>query len=135
MKKAHIVVAAVAVVLAGGVSVVQSANEAVDHSKMDHAAMGHGAPAPADGPWSYKGRKSPDPYKEGRWEMVPVPQYGHMFVSTEKLSQELRCAALRDNPGVMVDRATRKACGMAEIAVPGERPAMGEAVDHKAMGH
>lgn len=108
---------------------------AVDHSKMDHAAMGHGGPPPADGPWSYKSRKNPAPHKHGRWDMVPVPGYGHMFINVGKLSPELRCAALRDNPGVMVDRATRKACGVSEAAAPAARPAMPEAVDHKAMGH
>jgi hypothetical protein len=61
----------------------------------------------------YKGRDNPKPYKQGRWEMVPVPGYGHMFISTQGLSRELTCAAL-DNPGVMVDRATHKACGLPE---------------------
>jgi hypothetical protein len=97
----------------------------MDHSKMDHAAMGHGAPAASEGPWSYKGRNNPVPHKSGRWEMVPVPGYGHMFISTQGLSQELRCAALA-NPGVMVDRVTRKACGLPERAMmpaAGARPA------------
>lgn len=111
----------------------QSAGGEVDHSKMDHTAMGHGAPV-TDGPWSYKSRKNPEPYKSGRWEMVPVPEYGHMFLSTEKLSPELRCAAVRDNPGVMVDRATRKACGMPAVpAAVAKSPQ--PTIDHKAMGH
>lgn len=104
----------------------------VDHSKMDHAAMGHTAPAVQDGPWSYTSRKNPAPYKSGRWEMVPVPGYGHMFISTKGLSKELECAALA-NPGVMVDRATRARCGIAERpkAVAPAAPA----VDHSKMKH
>ncbi len=89
----------------------------VDHSKMDHAAMGHDMPTVTTGPWSYKDRKNPEPYKTGRWEMVPVPGFGHMFLSTQGLSRDLKCAAL-DNPGVMVDRATRKVCGMPETRAP-----------------
>jgi hypothetical protein len=96
------------IVAAGAVSAAE-----VDHSKMDHAAMGHAAPAVSDGPWSYKSRKNPEPIRTGRWEMVPVPDYGHMFISTKGLSRELACAAL-DTPGVMVDRATRKACGLSD---------------------
>lgn len=106
-----------------GIAWAQSPNDNMDHSKMDHAAMGHGARAPAAGPWSYKGRDNPAPYKQGRWDMVPVPQYGHMFVSVEKLSPELRCAALRDNPGVMVDRATRQACNSPDRVAPATAPA------------
>jgi hypothetical protein len=111
----------------------------VDHSKMDHSAMGHGSPAVQHGPWSYRGRDNPKPYKDGRWEMVPVPGYGHMFISTGGLSPELACAALA-NPGVMTDRATRERCGL--TAAP---PRTGEkaqhpagpppAVDHSKMKH
>lgn len=98
----------------------------MDHSKMDHAAMGHGMPAVVDGPWSYRGRDNPPPYKTGRWEMVPVPKYGHMHLSTRGLSRELVCAAL-DNPGIMADRATRRDCGLAET------PPV--AVDKKPVDH
>jgi len=108
----------------------------VDHSKMDHAAMGHTAPAVPDGPWSYTSRKNPAPHKTGRWEMVPVPGYGHMFISTQGLSRELECAALA-NPGVMVDRATRARCGVAErpkAVGPAATPAA-PAVDHSKMKH
>ncbi|OGI63175.1 MAG: hypothetical protein A2W18_06410 [Candidatus Muproteobacteria bacterium RBG_16_60_9] len=101
---------------------------------VDHAAMGHTG-AVVDGPWSYKNRNNPQPYKQGRWEMVPVPQYGHMFLNTEKLDGELRCAAVRDNPGVMVDRATRKACGMPELPPSVANPPAGKRADHAAMGH
>ena len=102
--------------------------------EIDHAAMGHTGPV-VEGPWSYKNRKTPQPYKQGRWEMVPVPEYGHMFVSTEKLSAELRCAAVRDNPGVMVDRATRKRCGMPELPPSVANAREGKVIDHAAMGH
>lgn len=111
----------------------------VDHSKMDHAAMGHGAPAVTDGPWSYRGRDNPKPYKEGRWEMVPVPGYGHMFISTRGLSPELACAALA-NPGVMTDRATRERCGLTDTPAraggKAQRPAeLSPTMDHSKMKH
>lgn len=60
------------------------------------------------------GRANPDPYTENRWEMVPVPGYGHMYVNTGGLDRDLVCEALRDNPWIMADRATRKTCGMPE---------------------
>jgi hypothetical protein len=115
-----------------------SASAATDRmsvaAKMDHAAMGHGAAATDDGPWSYKSRKNPEPTKTGRWEMVPVPGYGHMFISTQGLSKDLACAAL-DNPGVMVDRATRKACALPPgAAVPATNGAA-PVVDHSKMKH
>lgn len=83
-------------------------------------ASGHGghdaAPQATAGSWSYHDRNNPRPQAaKDRWEMVPVPGYGHLYVSGKELSAELRCAAVRDNPRVMVDRATRKACGMPEI--------------------
>ena len=106
----------------------------VDHSKMDHAAMGHAAPSASDGPWSYKSRKNPEPTKTGRWEMVPVPEYGQMFISTKGLSKELTCAAL-DNPGVMVDRATRAACGLPAVAARASIDKPATAVDHSKMKH
>ena len=128
MKALNKLMFAVGTILAAG---AVSAAE-VDHSKMDHAAMGHAAPAVSDGPWSYKSRKNPEPTKTGRWEMVPVPGYGHMFITTQGLSRELTCAAL-DNAGVMVDRATRKACGLpdtpskAPLIVPSAPAASGHA--------
>jgi hypothetical protein len=114
---------------------VASAAE-VDHSRMDHAAMGRGAAPAQNGPWSYNSRKNPVPYKNGRWEMVPVPGYGHMFISTQGLSEELACAAL-GNPGVMVDRATRARCGMGQRPKPTAPQAMpgAPAVDHSKMKH
>ena len=62
--------------------------------------------AATDGPWSYMGRTEPKPFGEKRWEMVPVPRYGHLYLNSVKLSQGLICEALQDNPRVMVDRAT-----------------------------
>jgi len=116
------------VMLAAGLSGVAA------EKMVDHAAMGHTGPV-VEGPWSYKNRKTPEPYKKGRWDMVPVPEYGHMFVTTDKLSPELRCAALRDNPGVMVDRATRKQCGMPERPPSVANAPEGKVIDHAAMGH
>ena len=79
--------------------------------------MGHGGhqmgPRVTTGPWSYHGRDNPKPYRDNRWEMVPVPGYGHMYVHTGKLSKELHCQAIMNNPRFMVDRKTRIACGRA----------------------
>jgi hypothetical protein len=103
-------------------------------AEIDHAAMGHGAPAVTKGPWSYHDRDNPRPHRDGRWEMVPVPGYGHMHLSTRGLSAELRCAALA-SPGVMVDRATRRACNLPERPAPGSAVVPAPVVDHSAMGH
>lgn len=82
---------------------------------------GHAMTAPsAAGSWSYLGRVNPKPFMEKRWEMVPVPGYGHLYVNTEQLSDDLVCGAFRDNPAIMVDRAMRKKCGMPET--PSEAP-------------
>lgn len=106
-----------------------------DHSGMDHSMQegssgggethhqGHGmehgdhaASPKASGDWSYLKRDNPQPYPaKDRWEMVPVPGYGHLYLSAEGVSRDLRCAALRENPRVMVDRATRRACGMPQM--------------------
>lgn len=121
MRQAIATTVTVVLLASGGTGIAAEVDHSkMDHSKMDHAAMGHGAPAEDDGPWSYKGRKNPEPTKTGRWEMVPVPGYGHMFVTTQGLNRDLACAAL-DNPGVMVDRATRSACGLP--ATPSKSPA------------
>ena len=66
-------------------------------------------------PWSYAGRENPTASSK-RWEMVPVPGYGHMFISTTNLTPELVCAAL-DTPGVMLDRATQQRCSIARVPV------------------
>ncbi|MDQ2695032.1 MAG: hypothetical protein M3Z21_06570 [Pseudomonadota bacterium] len=96
-----------------------AATAAEDHSQMDHAAMGHGGhqmgPRVTTGPWSYHGRDLPKPYRDNRWEMVPVPGYGHMYVHTGKLSRELHCQAIMDNPRFMVDRKTRSDCGQTPL--------------------
>jgi hypothetical protein len=71
--------------------------------------------------------------------MVPVPVYGHLYLNSGKLSRELICEAFRDNPRVMVDRATRKICGMPELPPTGEvgpmalpeTPAAKEAAEHE----
>lgn len=75
----------------------------------EHA--GHRMPATTTGTWSYIGRDNPKPTTESRWEMLPVPEYGHMFISAQNHDPTLRCRALAA-PGVMVDRATREACGL-----------------------
>jgi mono/diheme cytochrome c family protein len=50
--------------------------------------------------------------------MIPAPGYDFLYLNTQKLSPDLVCEALRDNPRIMVDRATRKACGMPETTAP-----------------
>lgn len=116
----------------------QHPNERAPSPETGHAGHTMGAAA-TDGPWSYMGRTNPKPFREKRWEMVPVPGYGHLYLNSGKLSQELICEALRDNLRAMVDRATRKACGMPELpptaaigrmALP-ETPAARETVEHE----
>ena len=88
------------------------------HEMKHEPADAHAAHAPADagkpGAWSYLSRDNPEPFRERRWEMIPVPGYGHMYINTGNLSPDLICAALIENPGVMVDRKTRKDCGLPE---------------------
>ena len=80
-----------------------------DHD--DHAHHAHEHDPPEDGPWSYSERDNPEPWpREQHWTMVPVPQFGHMYVSAENLDPDLVCAAILDNPRFMVDRATRERC-------------------------
>ena len=82
----------------------------------DHATH-NAAPAPdAGAAWAYAGRTNP-PVSSERWEMVPVPGYGHMFIGTTNISPELVCAAL-NTPGVMLDRATQERCGIARAPAP-----------------
>jgi mono/diheme cytochrome c family protein len=124
------------------------AEQKPDHAMMDHGM--HGAPPEAghagqetgpaamDGSWSYLSRDNPKPFKEKRWEMVPVPGYDFLYVNTQKLSPDLVCEALRDNPRTMVDRAARKACGMPETppdAMPGRAKAVGEPVKKEPVEH
>lgn len=85
----------------------------------DHATH-NAAPVPDTGAaWAYSGRANP-PLSSERWEMVPVPGYGHMFISTQNLSSALVCAAL-NTPGIMLDRATQERCGI--MRVPADAPA------------
>ena len=93
-----------------------------DMGKMDREHMHHQAAAtPPNASWAYSGRELA-PQATERWEMIPVPGYGHMFVSAQNMSPELVCAAL-DNPGIMVDHATRQRCNLAAPAQPIESPA------------
>lgn len=87
-----------------------SGHEAHSMTMPDEHA-GHRMPATTTGTWSYIGRDNPKPTTESRWEMLPVPEYGHMFISAQEHDLALRCRALA-SPGVMVDRATRAACGL-----------------------
>ena len=76
----------------------------------------------AEGPdaasWSYKGRNNPAPYTKDRWEMLPQPGNGMMFVTQEKLSAAERCRILGTGRSIMVDKATRSACGLPVPAAP-----------------
>jgi mono/diheme cytochrome c family protein len=104
----------------------------------DHAGHKMG-PAVIDGSWSYLGRTNPKPFTDKRWEMVPVPGYGHMYVNSGNLSRELICESLQDNPSIMVDRVTRKDCGMPDIppvaaagrAMATEEPVKKDAAEHE----
>jgi len=96
----------------------------MDQDAGDHA--GHVmAPPATTGPWSYHGRDNPKPYRNNRWEMIPVPGYGHMYLSAQDISQELRCAAILNNPRFMVDHQTRTACGQTPPAPASPPPAHG----------
>jgi mono/diheme cytochrome c family protein len=120
----------------------------INHEQAAHAVApdqkggmrdAHAGHAPAEtgkpGEWSYLGRQNPKSFAERRWEMVPVPGYGHMYLNTGNLSPDLICAALRDNPAVMADRATRTKCGMPETpaAAPGMPPEKKE-IEHLHPG-
>lgn len=82
-----------------------------------HAGHKMSTPTVKDGPWSYKGRKNPEPYTKGRWDMVPTNATTGMFVSTGNMSKAERCRALLGSTQAVVDRATRKECGASEIVV------------------
>ena len=65
-----------------------------------------------DGAWSYLERDNPEPYRaDERYETVPVPGFGHMYVTAERVDADTRCDALLEASHVMVDRETREACG------------------------
>lgn len=102
---------------------------------------GHGganAAASDDGPWSYKGRKNPEPYTKNRWEMVPAEGNSATYITADKLSNEQRCAALKRQTVQALDRATRKECGIALGAraqeSQGKEPAMA-GMDMAGMNH
>lgn len=89
-----------------------------DHDHGDHGDHhghdGHGGHHAdnADGAWSYLERDNPEPYRaEERYQMVPVPGFGHMYVTAERVDKDTRCEALLEASHVMVDRETREACG------------------------
>ena len=100
---------------------------------------GHGgenAAATDNGPWSYKGRKNPEPYTQNRWEMVPAEGNSATYIAADKLSKAQRCAALKRQTVQALDRATRKECGIALDArareSQGKEPAMA-GMNHSAM--
>ncbi len=74
---------------------------------------GHGGhvmkPAATTGSWAYASRRNPAPLGDGRWGMVPAGGLGG-WASSAGLDATGRCAALLDDPTVMVDRATRTGC-------------------------
>ena len=96
----------------------------MDHSMHDMAGMQMPLSTPMQSAvWAYPSREQPPPYPAAqRWEMVLVPEYGHMFVSTQGLSEELVCAALA-NPAVAVDRATAARCKLPAATIPAASPA------------
>jgi len=102
----------------------QPAPPPMDHSMHDMAGMQMPMSPPAQSDvWAYSSRNPPLPYPAAqRWEMVLVPEYGQMFVSTQGLSEELVCAALA-NPAVAVDRATAARCKLPAAGIPAASPA------------
>lgn len=88
------------------------AAEATSHEGHNTAPSATAATGSDAAPWSYKGRNNPAPYTKDRWEMLPQPGNGMMFVTPEKFSAAERCRILGTRPGIMVDRATRSACGL-----------------------
>lgn len=103
------------------------AAEATGHEGHNMAATTPTAAGSDAAPWSYKGRNNPAPYTKDRWEMLPQPGNGMMFVTPEKLSAAERCRILGTNDSIMVDKATRSACGLPAQDAPkaGAVPAAG----------
>lgn len=101
----------------------------------------HGAATVTDGPWSYKGRKNPEPYKKGRWEMVPTNPRTGMYVAAGSVSDAERCRMLKEADYLAVDRTTKAACGMTAQAAPAaastkpKAPVAGDPGHHAGMGH
>lgn len=79
---------------------------------------GHTMPAVEDGPWSYKGRKNPEPITRGRVEVVPAATDKMQYVDATRLSPQARCEALLASDHVAVDRATRAACARPAAPAP-----------------
>lgn len=98
------------------------------------AHAGHAMPPVKDGPWSYRARNNPEPDTRNRVGFVPVGAMQQ--VSAEKLTKQERCAALLGNPGVMVDRATRVACGQPATTATRPTHRAAPATDHGShAGH
>ncbi|MFN2349748.1 MAG: cytochrome c [Thioalkalivibrio sp.] len=101
-----------------------------DHG--DHTGHDMG-PRVTSGPWSYLDRDNPEPYGQDRWVMVPIPgiEAGYRFVRGVDAADV--CAEL-DKRRIMVDRATREACGARPDTLPFEGVAMTADVD-APVGH
>jgi len=90
--------------------------------------QGHGAAAPsATGDWAYVGRDNPKPTTRNRWVMVPG-EGGAMYRSAKDMTPDQRCKALLGNPRIIVDAATREACG--DTSAPPAPSAQPSGVDH-----
>lgn len=99
---------------------------------------GHGganAGASDDGPWSYKGRKNPDPYTKNRWEMVPGEGNAATYVAADKLSKGQRCTALKRQNVQALDRATRAECGITDDTNTASPPAATPSASGNADNH
>lgn len=108
------------------------AAEVTGHEGHNMATTAAKAAGPDAAPWSYQGRNNPAPYTKDRWEMLPQPGNGMMFVTPEKLSTAERCRILGTNDSIMVDKATRNACGLPVHIAPkaGPAPAVGGHTGH-----
>ena len=119
-----------------------AAQEQSDHEGHDMAAMGHDMAAMMSvgegGSWSYVGRNNPKMQMHERWEMVPVAARRGVAISATGMTREERCAALMTAQNIMLDRATRAACGGArQPAIPEEKrePSQHHDMDHNDGGH
>lgn len=128
MNKTFIILTAMGCLL----STPAHAAEATGHEGHNMAPPATAATGPDAAPWSYKNRNNPAPYTKDRWEMLPQSGNGMMFVTPEKLSAAERCHILATRPGIMVDRATRSACGMPiqEVSKARTAPAAGGHAGH-----
>ncbi len=97
-----------------GIYMIDTMRPAGDHM-MDGDDMGahHGDEGAAITPtesWAYTGREAVAARDDAHWEMVPGNAGGQEWVAAGVLDGSARCAALADNPAVMVDRATQQMC-------------------------